>query len=176
MDDMTVVQRDAACPGVPHTTSTASEVPSTTSNIRPRRPAPFAVAGARLGTHGVVLLLMGGMLLFGVVWLKVLVPYTPIAPIPCPFETLTGYDCPGCGLQSSLTNLFELRWKYVFMANLLSPILLPLFFVAMISGLADTLFGVTVWRFDLPRWAVVAGVVIVIVYGIARNIPTLGIW
>ncbi len=158
--DTQVAERSVVCPGVPS----------------PRLRAPFAAAGARLGKSGVVLVLTAGMLIAGLLWLKVLVPYTPLAPIPCPFESLTGYDCPGCGLQSSLANLAGLRWKYVLMANLLSPILLPLFFIAMISGLADSLFGVTVLRFDLPGWAIVLGVIIVVVYGIVRNIPALEVW
>ncbi len=112
----------------------------------------------------------------GFLWLKVIVPFTPLEPIPCPFEYVTGYECPGCGLQSSLSNLFALRWKYVLMANVLSPVLLPLFFIVMISGFAEILFGVTVWRFELPRWLIVTGVIVVIVYGVLRNIPSLGIW
>jgi hypothetical protein len=158
--DSQVAERGAACPGVPS----------------PRLRPPFAAAGAHLGKAGVVLALTGAMLLFGILWLNVLVPYTPLAPIPCPFESLTGYDCPGCGLQSSLANLVALRWKYVLMANILSPILLPLFFIAMLSGLADSLFGVTVFRFDLPKWVIVLGIIVVLTYGIARNIPALGVW
>lgn len=155
--DPVVVRRDAERPGVPRSTL-------------------FAAAGVRLGKSGVVLVLAASMVFFGFLWLKILVPYTPIVPIPCPFEALTGYDCPGCGLQSSLTNLFELKWKYVLMANLLSPVLLPLFFILVISWAADTLFAVTLWRFDFPRWAIILAVIVVIAYGIARNIPSLGVW
>lgn len=138
--------------------------------------APFAALGVRLGRTGVVLLLTATMAAAGFLWLKVLVPHTFLEPIPCPFEALTGYDCPGCGLQSSLTNLFALRWKYVLMANILSPVLLPLFFVLVVSWAADYFFGLVLWRFDPPRWVVFAGAVVVILYGILRNIPALGIW
>ena len=138
--------------------------------------APFSAIGKRLGKTGVVLVITAAMALAGALWLKVLVPYTPLEPIPCPFEALTGYDCPGCGLQSSLSNLLSLRWKYVFMANLLSPLLLPLFYVLVVSWTAERLFGIVIWRFEPPRWAVVAGVAIVLVYGVLRNIPSLGVW
>lgn len=122
------------------------------------------------------MLLTLGMLLFGVVWLYVLVPLTPLTTIPCPFEYVTGYECPGCGLQSSLGNLFALRWKYVLMANLLSPLLLPLFFMLMISWFADRLFGVRVWRVEPPLWVTIVGVLLIVAYGVARNIPSLGVW
>lgn len=139
-------------------------------------PAPFFRLGQRLGNSGTVLLLGLLLTIGGVLWVKVLIPYTPIAPIPCPFERVTGYDCPGCGLQSSLSNLVALRWKYVLMANILSPILLPLFFVLVISWAADYFFGRTVWKFDPPWWVVVGGSVVVLLYGVLRNIPALGIW
>lgn len=138
--------------------------------------APFTSLGVRLGRTGVVLLLTAIMAAAGFLWLKVLVPYTFIEPIPCPFEAMTGYDCPGCGLQSSLANLFALRWKYVLMANILSPVLLPLFYILVISWSADRLFGLVIWRFDPPAWVVFAGAIIVILYGVLRNIPALGIW
>lgn len=138
--------------------------------------APFAAWGVRLGKGGVIVVLTTAMLLLGILWLHVIVPSTPLTTIPCPFEALTGYDCPGCGLQSSLMNLFQLRFKYVLMANLLSPILLPLFFLLVISWAADTLFGVTLLRLRVPRAVIIAGIVVVIAYGIVRNIPALGVW
>lgn len=141
-----------------------------------QRSAPFAALGRRLGRAGTVAVITVGLILLAIIWLKVIVPYTPVSTIPCPFETVTGYDCPGCGLQSSLVNLSQLRFKYVLMANLLSPILLPLFYIIVISWSADTLFGVTIWRFRMPLPLIVAGIAVLILYGIARNIPSLGIW
>jgi hypothetical protein len=138
--------------------------------------APFATAGAVLGRTGVVFLLTLVMMLLGIVWLFVIVPHTPLTTIPCPFEAVSGYECPGCGLQSSLANLFALRWKYVLMANLLSPLLLPLFFIVVISWSAERLFGVVLWRFDAPLWVIIGGVILLVTYGVARNIPSLGVW
>jgi hypothetical protein len=142
----------------------------------PMRPAPFSRAGEMLGKTGVVIVLTAGLILAGVFWLRVVVPYTPLTTIPCPFEEVTGYECPGCGLQSSFMNLMQLRFKYVLMANLLSPILLPLFFVAVVSWGADYLFGMRIWRFELPRVVIIIGAVVLSVYWVLRNIPSLGVW
>lgn len=138
--------------------------------------APFSALGRRLGKPGVVILITAAMAAAATLWLKVLVPYTFIEPVPCPFEAVTGYDCPGCGLQSSVSNLFALRWKYVLMANLLSPLLLPLFYVLVVSWTAGRLFDVVLWRIDPPGWVVGVGVFVVLLYGVLRNIPALGIW
>ena len=129
-----------------------------------------------MGKTGTIVLISIMLAIGAMLWVKVLVPYTPFAPIPCPFEAVTGYDCPGCGLQSSLANLVAFRWKYVLMANLLSPVLLPLFFVLVISWSAERLFGLVIWRFDPPGWVVFAGAVLVVLYGVLRNIPALGVW
>jgi len=140
------------------------------------RPAPFSALGERLGKGGVIITLTLGMLMAGALWLGVIVPYTPLTTIPCPFEAATGYECPGCGLQSSFMNLLQLRFKYVLMANLLSPILLPLFFVATISWGAEYLFGMRIWRFRLPTPVTVALMILLSVYWVVRNIPALNVW
>jgi|GEM_PF-1903813 len=152
------------------------DISSASEGSGTQRSAPFAAFGRRIGRTATVAVITGGLILLAVFWMKVIVPYTPVSTIPCPFETVTGYDCPGCGLQSSLMNLVQLRFKYVFMSNLLSPILLPLFYIIVVSWTADTLFSVTVWRFQMPKPIIIAGIVLLILYGIARNIPALGVW
>lgn len=121
-------------------------------------------------------MLLAAMLAAGAAWLYLLVPYTPLTTIPCPFEYATGYECPGCGLQSSLTNLLALRFKYVLMANLLSPLLLPLFFIMVISWAADLLFDQRLWQLRIPRPLIVAAVILILTYGVLRNIPSLNVW
>ena len=149
---------------------------SLTSRGAAQHRAPFASIGQRIGKTGVVAVLLLGMTGAGALWLFVVVPFTPLTTIPCPFEYVTGYECPGCGLQSSLMNLLTLRFKYVLMANLLSPVLLPLFFVLVISWSAETLFGLRIWQFRLPRPAIWTTVIVVVIYGVLRNIPSLNVW
>ncbi|MDT8324783.1 MAG: DUF2752 domain-containing protein [Bacteroidota bacterium] len=141
-----------------------------------RRRAPLASLGRRLGKGGTAAVLLAVMLAAGAAWLYLLVPHTPLTTIPCPFEYATGYECPGCGLQSSLTNLLALRFKYVLMANLLSPLLLPLFFIMVISWAADLLFDQRLWQLRIPRPLIVAAVILILAYGVLRNIPSLNLW
>ena len=141
-----------------------------------QRSAPFAALGRRLGRVGTGAVITAGLILLGFFWVNIIIPHTPFSTIPCPFETVTGYDCPGCGLQSSLVNLTQLRFKYVLMANLLSPVLLPLFYILVVSWTADTLFGVTLWRFRMPLTLIIVAILVLILYGITRNIPSLGVW
>lgn len=140
------------------------------------RPAPFAALGERLGTFWIIVLLIAGMIAAGAFWLTVIIPFTPVSTIPCPFEAVTGYECPGCGLQSSFVDLLKLRFRYVLMANMLSPILLPLFFVACISWGAEYLFGIRIWQFRIPAGVTITFVIVLIVYWILRNIPSLNVW
>ncbi|MCB2205731.1 DUF2752 domain-containing protein [bacterium] len=140
------------------------------------RRAPFEALGRLLGPRGTVLVLLLGMLAAGALWLYIIVPYTPLTTIPCPFEYVTGYECAGCGLQSSLMNLFSLRFKYVLMANLLSPILLPLFFIMIVSWTAELLFGQKVWHMRMPRPVIAGLVVVLLLYTVLRNIPSLHVW
>lgn len=140
------------------------------------RRAPFAALGRRLGKGGTVAVLLAVLLAGAAAWRYLLLPYTPLTTIPCPFEYATGYECPGCGLQSSLVNLLSLRFKYVLMANLLSPLLLPLFFIMVISWAAETLFGQRLWQLRIPRPVIAAAVLLLLAYGVLRNIPALGVW
>jgi len=34
--------------------------------------------------------------------------------LPCPFKTLTGFDCPGCGFQRSFVALLKGNWQESF--------------------------------------------------------------
>lgn len=140
------------------------------------RPAPFYTIGQRLGKGGVITTLLLGMLAAGALWLLVIVPHTPLTTIPCPFLATTGYECPGCGLQSSFMNLLQLRFKYVLMANLLSPVLLPLFFIAVISWGAEYLFGMRIWRFRMPIAGTIGLLLLLAVYWVLRNIPSFNVW
>jgi len=82
----------------------------------------------------------------------------------CFFE-LTGWYCPGCGITRALLSLIELQFYQAFRYNMLAVILLP--------------FGIVyfIYLFILKRNKKIPNIIlyfiliIVILFGILRNIP-----
>lgn len=108
--------------------------------------------------------------LCGAVYLYYHHPYR--YPLPCVFHVITGLYCPGCGAGRACYSILHLQIKDAFCFNPLMTVLLPLI------GLYVTVRAVD--------WAITGGnhvdrkisvkmlviiLIIVIVYGILRNIP-----
>ena len=97
------------------------------------------------------------------------VPRTP----PCPFYTLTGLYCPGCGAGRCVTALLHFRFYAAFRYNPLMVICLP----AVAYYLFKVYFGFVFGRDVLPvpkiraRALGVAVLITVIAYSVLRNIP-----
>jgi hypothetical protein len=49
----------------------------------------------------------------------------------CPYRSLTGYDCPGCGMQRSVIELLKGNFIHSFQFY---PALLPVFFTLILTG------------------------------------------
>ena len=85
--------------------------------------------------------------------------------IPCLFHEITNLYCPGCGITRMFLALFKLDFYQAFRYNPLVFILLILsivyFFVKKIGKL----------NFKFPNYIYYYLLVIVIIYGILRNIP-----
>lgn len=79
---------------------------------------------------------------------------------PCPFHFLTGLYCPGCGSLRALHLLLHGQIAGAFRMNPLLLLSLPVIAAAYLRRL---------WTYQtwLP-WAIV---VVVVLYGVARNIP-----
>ena len=80
--------------------------------------------------------------------------------IPCPIHTLTGLDCPGCGVTRMCLALLRLDFSGAWAANpgllLLSPLLLWLLLCVCRT---------TFWR-SILGWSLV---VLLVGYGVLRN-------
>lgn len=90
----------------------------------------------------------------------------------CPLYAVTGLYCPGCGSLRSLHGLANGDLVAAFARN---PIMPPLL---LILALVFLRWVVLRWRgkpltWDPPTWVPIAIGVGVIVYGVARNIPSL---
>ena len=88
--------------------------------------------------------------------------------IPCPFYTLTGFYCPGCGITRLLFSLIHLDFYQAFRYN-------PLVFILLILGMTYWLFKLILKKFNInlviPDFVWYILLFIVIIYGIMRNIP-----
>ena len=107
-------------------------------------------------------------LIFGLVYL-VLVLLTPIR-IPCMVHLITGLSCPGCGISRFFVELFHLRILSAFRQNLAVGILLPVWGVIAVIEFwfnPPALSG----NSKLVQILTWGSLVIVVVFGILRNIP-----
>lgn len=90
---------------------------------------------------------------------------------PCPLQALTGLHCPGCGSTRMLGAVVHGEWRAAWHFNPLALLaLLPL----LGWGLRQAWLGLRENRFARSEWsprATRAVLWIVIVYGVARNLP-----
>lgn len=93
--------------------------------------------------------------------------------IPCMFHRITGFYCPGCGVTRMLSSFAKLEFYQAFRYN-------PLLFIASPFVLLFLIDIVIKWlcqredyfykRIDNKGWIVL--LIVVILYGILRNIPS----
>lgn len=112
--------------------------------------------------HGIVFLTVGI-----VYYLVVLL--TPFG-IPCPIHLVTGLSCPGCGVSRFFMELGKLNFIMAARQNLAVAILLPLW---LIVGAVEFFFNPKALAkgsklVNILTWG---SVVILVVFGILRNIP-----
>ena len=96
---------------------------------------------------------------------------TQILP-PCPFLALTGFYCPGCGSTRAMHQLLHGRIGAAFDLNPLVVVLLP-FVVVGLAREARRLWSPPRARrgASLPRWLTWTLPVIVVLFGVMRNLP-----
>ncbi len=92
---------------------------------------------------------------------------------PCPFHTLLGILCPGCGGTRALAALLAGRWAEAVRQNLLAVALAP----ALAAGAALELYSALRWNYwrKLPvsPFAVKCLLTIALLFGFARNMEPL---
>lgn len=97
-------------------------------------------------------------------------PYAGQTP-PCPLYALTGFVCPVCGASRAVFSLTHGDLAGAFARNPLFVVLLPLLTWTWLAWASDSLGGPRLWRVRLDRTATVVLALVVVAYGIARNIP-----
>lgn len=89
--------------------------------------------------------------------------------IPCPIKKITGLYCPGCGITRMLLSLLKLDFYKAFRYNPLVFISLPIgiyLYIDYIIRKNKSLYK----KIPQKAWYII--IVIFIVYGILRNIPS----
>ena len=89
--------------------------------------------------------------------------------IPCLFYEITGYYCPGCGITRLLFSLLKLDFYQAFRYN-------PLIFILIIITGIYLLVKFILKKFmnisiEIPNYVYYILLIIVIIFGILRNIP-----
>ncbi len=91
--------------------------------------------------------------------------------IPCLFEEITGYYCPGCGITRMIFALLHGDIKQAFAYNSLVMILLPLFlFIGVHHYYCWLKNKDDIWLKKIPNWFWYILIIIAILFGILRNI------
>ena len=89
----------------------------------------------------------------------------------CPFKSLTGFDCPGCGSQRAIHEILHLNFKKAFEYNALLVSLIPYLILAITLSTKQlrNYFSKTRKFFFNPQ-AILILLGIALAFGIFRNI------
>jgi len=91
--------------------------------------------------------------------------------LPCPFRSLTGWWCPGCGLTRATHHLFGGEVTQALRYNI--------FVVLILAGLSLTWLAWAMqvagrpirWLTRVPSWVYGSGVIVLVAFAILRNLP-----
>jgi hypothetical protein len=90
---------------------------------------------------------------------------------PCPVHYLTGWYCPGCGSLRALHQLLHGNLNAAWALNPLTVVLLPFLAYGLASYALNEILGQHLPKPFLPAVWIRALCAVIILFGIARNIP-----
>ena len=89
----------------------------------------------------------------------------------CPFRTLTGFTCPGCGTTRALHQIVHGHFEAAFMLNPLLLLGLPFIFAALLRYSVIVMRGGVPRPNALPAPYIYALFVIIVSFWVFRNTP-----
>lgn len=90
--------------------------------------------------------------------------------IPCIFNYLTGFLCPGCGSTRMLKALLSGDIIKAFYYNQFLFLSLPIFLVLLINVFYSNIKNIKPWIFKIPNYIYIIYAALAIIFGIVRNI------
>ena len=118
--------------------------------------------------------------IIAVVGLSLLLIYYYIAPVgswisrfmpKCMLKTLTGYDCPSCGIQRALHALLNGEFSEAFWLNPFLALALPYLFLLLYASLSSDRVAQKIKPYVRHRYVAYAYIVLYFVWWILRNTP-----
>ena len=95
--------------------------------------------------------------------------------IKCPFNQITGFLCPGCGLSRMLLALIDFNIPLAIYYNAAAFFLLPFWAAVFISYCYEYIKYGKVKMHTWYKIISVASVIVLVIFGIARNLTDLGL-
>ena len=116
------------------------------------------------------LVIIGG---FFVAWGLKAFPPTEQSFYPrCQLHSLTGLNCPGCGMTRSLHSALNGQFEQAISYNALALIVLPILAIAIFRSLWSWMWELPIKPYrSSPKWIPIAIGITVALFGILRNIP-----
>lgn len=90
--------------------------------------------------------------------------------IPCIFNTITGYLCPGCGISRMCISILKLEFSEAFYYNKLIFLLIPLFCFFLLKWSIDYVKKGKITNNKVERIIIWIVIVLLVIFGIVRNI------
>lgn len=91
--------------------------------------------------------------------------------IPCPFRELTGFKCPGCGISTMFLALLQFDFTAAFEANRVLLFLLPVFMGLFVKMAVNYIKTGSMEQGRVERWICIVVLVVLLLFGILRNLP-----
>lgn len=124
------------------------------------------IVGNKMAAFGIVAMGAAAMLM-----LDIYDPVTSGVFPPCPLHYLTGWYCPGCGSLRAIHQLLHGNLSAAWALNPLTVLLLPFLAYGTASYALFEIRGQHLPRLFLPAVWIRALCAVIILFGIARNIP-----
>lgn len=97
-------------------------------------------------------------------------PYSDSWMLKCPLHTLTGYQCPLCGMQRQIHSLMKLDFKQAWEMNQGLLLSYPYLAMLFLADIFPSLRASRVGAFCLSNPVLLTFIGLMIVWGIVRNV------